>query len=256
MRRLQWIHSSRLCLALMLVSVAVLGVAIWLRTSHAEDAAASQKQIETPYQPVPMARTQRPTALFVGDGFTAGYGGVGPNGYPYIVCASLGLNCNVDAQTGTGFVDDGRQDFTNTQRLIDRLSTDQMIYTADVVIVDAGRNDLDEAPDAYGAALQQYLEEVKRLWPAATIVVIEPSYIAADPEPGYGNRIPVIRHMTESVGGILIDPVAEGWYVGVDASTLEIPEGTYPNQAGHRLIANKLAGSLQSHGIGQPGATD
>jgi lysophospholipase L1-like esterase len=254
MRHLRRLSSLRLGVALATVVMVALGTILWLRTSQLQNDSiqTGQARINSPYQPVAMAGTQRPTALFVGDDFTAGFGGVGMNAYPYIVCASIGLNCNVDAQPGTGLLDGVDGQAPGAYRLVDRLATDHKAYKADVVIVDAGRNDLDKPTDAYIAALRQYLEKVRQLWPAAALVVISPSYVSAQPEPAYTERMPMIAQVAESAGAILIDPVAEGWYAGTDPSTLLIPEGTYPNQAGHRLIAGKLADSLESHGIGQP----
>ena len=257
MRILGRFHALRTFVVLAFAVVAILGVVIWLRASHVESKAASEQPAATPYRIVSMEGAQRPSVLFAGDEFTAGYGGIGTNAYPYIVCDSIGLNCNVDAQTGTGFVNVDRVNSPGTVRLIDRLPTDRMIYAAaDVVVVDAGRNDLGTPINEYGEALQHYLREVKRSWPAAKIVVIAPSFLSAEPDTDYGARISIIRQITESYGGVLIDPVAEGWYQGVDLSTLELSDGIHPNQAGHRLIAKKLTELLIDHGIGQPGATN
>jgi lysophospholipase L1-like esterase len=257
MRILGRFHALRAFVVLASVVVMILGVVIWLRASHVENTAASvQQSADTPYRPVSMKGTQRPSALFAGDDFTGGHGGFARNAYPYIVCSTIGLNCNVDAQSGTGFVNDGRDYATGTFRLIDRLRTDRMIYDVNLVVVDAGRNDLEAQPDVYGEALEQYLREVTRLWPAAEIVVIAPSWLSAEPYSDYTARTSMISQITESFGGVLIDPVAEGWYKGVDVSTKVLSDGVHPNPAGHELIADKFAESLRSHGIGQPGATN
>jgi lysophospholipase L1-like esterase len=257
MRIFRRFHLLRVFVVLACVAVTILGVMLWLRASHLENTAASVEQFaDSPYRPVSMKGTQRTSALFVGDDFPAGYGEVSRNAYPYIVCSSIGLNCNVDAQTGTGFVNDGRDHLTGTFRLIDRLQTDRKIYEANLIIVDAGRNDLDAPTDVYGAALERYLREVSQLWPAAKIVVIAPSHLSAEPYSDYTDRIPMISQIVDSARGILIDPVAERWYVGVDTSALVLPDGVHPNQRGQEFIAKKLGESLLSNGIGQPGATN
>ncbi len=110
-------------------------------------------------------------------------------------------------------------------------------------------------PEVYGKALEQYLQQVSRLWPTAKIVVIAPSYLSAEPYSDYGTRITLISKIVESFGGIVIDPIAEGWYEGVDVSTLLLSDGVHPNQAGHLFIAKKLGESLRNHGIGHTGAT-
>ena len=234
--------------------VFMLGGAIWLRTTHAENAPASVQQTsDSPYHPTPLARTQRPTALFVGDDFTAGYGGIGRNAYPRMVCDVLRMNCNVDAQAGTGLIDDGRDFSDISVRLIDRLPADQRLYTADVVIVDAGRNDLEVAPEAYGKALEQFLLRVTKIWSDAKIVVIAPSYLSSNPDSNYDARISVISNVVKSFHGILIDPLAERWYEGADVSTLLLFNNVHPNQTGHEFIAEKLEQSLRNRGIGQEG---
>ena len=128
MRILGRFHALRTFVVLAFAVVAILGVVIWLRASHVESKAASEQPAATPYRIVSMEGAQRPSVLFAGDEFTAGYGGIGTNAYPYIVCDSIGLNCNVDAQTGTGFVNVDRVNSPGTVRLIDRLPTDRMIY--------------------------------------------------------------------------------------------------------------------------------
>jgi lysophospholipase L1-like esterase len=232
---------------LALVLVAALGVSTWLKMSQVEEApAADQQPVHSPYRLAPMARTQRPTALFVGDDFPAGYEGYA---YPYAVCDLSGLNCNVDAQSGTGFINDGRAYSTENSRLMDRLPRDRRIYNADLVIIDAGRNDVEAGPEAYGRAMEQYLTEITRLWPTARIVVIAPSHLSAEPDPAYADQISMIGRITASFGGVLIDPVAEGWYSGVDISTIESADHMHPNKDGYQLIAQRLGESLQRHGL-------
>jgi lysophospholipase L1-like esterase len=234
--------------------VIALSAAIWFRMSHAEDVSSPGLQhVDSPYQPVPLAKVRRPTALFVGDDFTAGFGGIGRNGYPRIVCNAMQMNCNVDAEVGTGFVNDGRDFSSNTFRLIDRLPADEKIYAPDVVIIDAGRNDFEVDPKLFGNALEQYLRRVVRIWPASKVVVLAPSYLSAEAYGDYGTRISVIANAVQSVGAILIDPIAEQWYGRADLSTLLLPDSFHPNQAGHQFIADKLEKSLRDRRIGLEG---
>jgi lysophospholipase L1-like esterase len=221
--------------------------------SRAEDAAAAAQQpSSTPYSLAPMERTPRPTALFIGDDFAAGYEGVYVYAYPYIVCDVFDLNCNVDAQSGTGFLNNGQRYSPKNSQLVDRLPRDHLIYDANLVIIDAGRNDVEVGLEGYGQAMEQYLREVKQFWPAAKIVVMAPSYMSADPYPEYADMISIMGQITESFGGVLIDPVAEGWYDGVDLSIYQAPDRKHPNQAGHQLIAQKLAESLIRRGLIAP----
>jgi lysophospholipase L1-like esterase len=254
MSRLPRFRALRIFIVFASALAVTLSVAIWLRTANAEGATPSAQQyLASPYHPAPLAKTHRQTALFVGDDFTAGYGGIGRNAYPRIVCNGMRMNCNVDAQVGTGLVSDGREYSSNTFRMIDRLRNDQKLYDADVVIVDAGRNDIEVDPIVYGDALDQYLRRVTEIWPGAAIVVIAPSYVSSEPYADYDTRISVIRNVVQSFEGSLIDPIAEGWFDDADVSTLLLPDHFHPNQAGHQFIATKLEESLRSRGIGVKG---
>jgi lysophospholipase L1-like esterase len=83
------------------------------------------------------------TALWVGDSFTVGEGaGVSAGStYPFLVSERLGWRCAVDAQCGTGFLNDGWAASADYARLLGRLPTTAREVAADVVVVDAGRND-------------------------------------------------------------------------------------------------------------------
>lgn len=255
MRLLGRFQTLRSSVVLASIVVLILAAVILSRAADVDNVAESGRGPgDTPYGSVVMEATQRPSALFVGDNFPAGYGGIGRNAYPHIVCYSIGLNCGVDAQPGTGFVNDGRDYSSSTLKMIDRVPKDQKLYDPDFVIIDAGRNDLEAAPPVFGEAVAQYLGQVKRIWPAAKIVVIAPYYLTAAPDADYGARLLLISQIVASHGAILIDPLAEGWYEGDDISVMLQPDGLHPNQAGQEFIAKKLGQSLQNRGIGQSGA--
>lgn len=249
----------RIAVALGLAVVVALGIVSWHRTSQVERIAAVRSPASGEYETASMARIQRQSALFVGDDFTVGRGaGMDEIDYPYayVVCDWLALNCNVDAQSGTGFVNDGRNYSPENSRLVDRLVRDRTVYQADVVIVDAGRNDNDLGPEEYGQAMEEFVREVVRFWPTARLVVIAPAAFSADPYPGYAERVSVIGQIAHSYGGVLIDPVAQGWYAEIGESEIQASDNTLPNQAGHYLIAKKLAESLERDGALIPrGAT-
>ncbi len=256
MRRLGWSQALRLFVGLASIASLVLGCVILFGAANDDSFAGSEwGPREAQYGPVGVEETQRPSALFTGDDFPAGYGGIGRNAYPQIVCYSIGLNCGVDAQPGTGFVNDGREYSSTTFQMIDRLPTDQKLYDPDFVIIDAGRNDHLAEPPVLGEAVARYLRQVKRMWPGTKIVVIAPYYLTTAPDPDHGARISLLSPIVAAQDGMLIDPVAEGWYEGVDESSMLQPDGFHPNQAGHEFLAKKLGESLKKRGIGQSGAT-
>jgi len=254
MRALQRVDARRgsLLLTLTLVVVAALGAGIWLKTARADDAGAQARQeLSTRYSVAPMERVPRRTALFIGDDFAAGFEGVYTYTYPYVICDAFDLNCNVDAENGTGLISDGQSYSPSNSSLANRLPRDQQIYDADLIIVDAGRNDIEAGVGvaAYGQAMEQFLTEVKRTWPAATIAAIAPSPMTTQPYAKYGDIVSVLSYVTKSLGVVLIDPIAEGWYNDVDIpeNQIQFRDQYYPNQKGQALIAQKLAESLVDH---------
>lgn len=241
---------------LSVVTLTVLTGGLWLRLSSAEESAdtvPTTAAIAAPTASEPrqrsMERPARQTALFLGDDFAAGQIGTYVYTYPNIVCDIMDLNCNVDAQTGTGFIADGTGAATKKYRLIDRLTADRRMYSADLIVVDAGRNDLQAGPDAVAQALSECLADVRQRWPSARLVVMAPAPFAAEPDGTFGELVSAITPITESFGGTVIDPIAEGWYAGVDRSTYVAEDGIHPTQGGQQFIAQKLSESLVAHGL-------
>lgn len=239
----------RSTIALVAIPGLLLGVLLY-RAGHKPEAPPP----EPLYGAVVLETPKRQSALFVGDDFPAGYGGIGRNAYPQITCYSIGLDCGVDAQPGTGFVNDGRDYSSTTFPLIDRLPTDQKLFDPDFVIVDAGRNDNQTPAPVLASATARYFQQISRIWPAAKLIAIAPYYLSPGPDPDYGTRIELLHPIVADHGGLLIDPAAEGWYDGVDESTMLQIDGLHPNQTGQEFIARKLAKSLQDRRIGQSGA--
>ncbi|CAN5140166.1 hypothetical protein BH11ACT7_BH11ACT7_02400 [soil metagenome] len=243
----------RILVAAVLPAVLVAG-ALWLGRSHVE--ALSSSSIFTAvraYAQPPMVTTTRLSVLFAGDEVAAGYGGIGLNAYPYLVCNAVGLNCHVDAQPGTGLVNDGRLHSGETDRLIDRLPSDAALYDVDVLIVDAGRNDSASTVFEFVSALEDYLVAAERIWPGLAVFVMLPTFPSADADTEYRMRAVAVTEVVELQGGIVIDPIALGWYAGVDLSSLSISGGSHLNQHGHVLIAGKLSDALARNGVGPDG---
>lgn len=247
----QRFHILPWLVVLALIVASTLGVVNWIRMSHVEKTATAGP-VSSSYHQVPMEMQERPSALFVGDDFLTWTQGFYT--YPYQVCDVFAVNCNVDAQGGTGFLNNGESYSGNNRRLIDRLPKDRGIFNADLIIIDAGRNDFPTEVEAFGGALGEYLAEVRRSWPEANIVVIVPWVMSAEQNPNYAEIASVVRQQTEMVGGVVIDPLEEGWFNDVDISELQMRDTLNPNQAGHTLIGKKLSESLERNGLLERGA--
>ena len=241
-------RSLRVVFACCFVAALCLGSFVLWRSSS-DDVVPSVTAASAQQPPVSMELTRRPSLLVVGDDYASGYGGVPRNAYPYIMCNTVGVNCNVDAQTGTGLVNDGEAYSPGMHRLIDRLANDSERYNVDIVIVDAGRNDLQAPLTSLSSALDRYLTRVGQLWPDAKIVVLAPAQLTNEQAPDYPLRVAAMSEVVGRHRGILIDPAADGWFNDVDLSTIRAEDGLHPSPLGHQLIARKLGEALQRYGI-------
>lgn len=190
---------------------------------------------------------QQPVVLFAGDSFTAGSGAENASdGYPNLVAQVAQLDLELDAQGGTGFLADGHNTGNgDTARLLDRLAHDaQRFPRVDLLVVDAGRNDLQRPIVELAEAIARYLKTARQHWPNAAIVLIFPCFISDAPMDGYQLLRTNVENSLALVGGTLVDPVADRWYANVDTQNLLGTDRVHPNRAGHAFIAERLLTSL------------
>lgn len=201
----------------------------------------------------PAGVSQRLSALFVGDSFTAGAGVQGAvNGYACILARAQGWTCNVDAFGATGYVNDGSGFYpTPPGRALDRLPSDVKLYAVDMVVLDSGRNDLGTDPTTVVDAFTRTLAAVQQLWPLARVVVIMPAYMSATPYANYSLLRTGFAAACDAAHATLLDPVAEQWYRGTDVESMQIPDHVHPNALGDQFLAGKIADSMAQHGLGE-----
>jgi lysophospholipase L1-like esterase len=202
------------------------------------------------------APSARPRVLFVGDSYTVGAMlRNAQDSYPQLIAVKASWDLHVDAQGATGFLSDGQGTGNgDTSRLIDRLAADKKNFpTVDLLIVDAGRNDMNRPFDEIANAISEYLTQAREQWPDAKIVAIFPAYVSTSkPFEGYPELLDKINASVSAVGGTVIDPIAEGWYANIDPVSLTASDLTHPNLEGHAYIADRLIASLRTHGIIPP----
>ncbi|OBA96617.1 hypothetical protein A5662_17570 [Mycobacteriaceae bacterium 1482268.1] len=191
----------------------------------------------------------RPSVLIVGDSFTAGV--ASHTAYPELVARTADWDLHVDAQGATGFIADGQGTGNgDTSRLIDRLAEDgQRFPKVDLLIIDAGRNDLDHPTDDIVSAVAEYVAAARTQWPGAEIAEIFPTFVNATPFDAYSDLRARIATCLSAAHSTLIDPIAEGWYSDVDVETLVSEDRVHPNMAGNALIADRLSASLRRRAI-------
>ena len=86
--------------------------------------------------PLTVAR-RVPSALFTGDSYTAGTGAADPHhGYACLATQAMGWHYNLDAEGGTGYLNDGASNSDKFVPFIDRLSSDKAKFLADLIVVD------------------------------------------------------------------------------------------------------------------------
>ena len=174
----------------LLAAVATAGaVAMWVDfrsrvDETAADTASAPRLTPSPEptaEPTPEPTTPEPTpsasaadevrSLWVGDGYTV------------TACDTATLldwTCAVDAERGTGFLSDGTSYDPEFATLGDRLAGLPRAEP-DVVVVDAGRNDLGVyATPALLEAMDDYLSRLRERYPHAALVQIVP-WTSAEP---------------------------------------------------------------------------
>ncbi len=186
-------------------------------------------------------------ALWIGDSFTRGEGAEVPHHltYPFLVGEALGWTTTVDAQNGTGFVNDGFLAGPGLAPLQGRLAANaRHVPTVDVVVVDGGRNDAGYPTAQVAAAIRDFLDALGRTYPSARLVLVEPTLIAPAQPAEYDAVAGILRELAPP-GALIVAPAgsplftpAQGW------RHLVCPDGFHPSAAGQRHYADVLTTHL------------
>jgi len=142
----------------------------------------------------------------------------------------------------------------------------QMEDDADVVVVFGGTNDFghgdapigspdDRTPDTFIGACHTLFLSLMEKYPAATIVVMTPLHrwnedFAHDGE--HTEPLYVYVDIIRQIAAYYALPVLDLWSVSGIQPRVDVikerfcPDGLHPNDAGHALIASRLAGFLKS----------
>lgn len=198
-------------------------------------------------------KTPRVVALWLGDSYTAGVGADNPasTAYPQQVCEAFNWVCNMDAQPGTGFVNDAPQ--AELSALPKRLDEDRQKFLADVIFVDTGRNDARTTAAENRAAVSSYFKRLRAAWPEAEIVAITPWIM----NQSYVDPLVEIETKAAAKQGIhVLNPFAEGWSRPPGSADWMLPDGSHFKQPGHDWVAEHLIESLRASGISDAPVTE
>ena len=198
---------------------------------------------ETPVEP--------PTAVILGDSFTAGAGAEGiSNGFARQTCLAMNWSCNILGVGGSGYTnldDDGTPGSTFGG---DRLQA-LVAAAPDIVVIQGSTND--SATDPVETAATELYRAITTALPETTIVAVGP----VDPPVHAAARVLGVRDQlvaaTTAEGVAFIDPIAEGWLPEGDAE-LYAPDRHHPSREGHRVFAERLASDLRALNIPADGA--
>jgi lysophospholipase L1-like esterase len=221
------------------------GYAQW----HRNDASTHGHAPESTVSALGSMFDYKPTLLIVGDSFAGGTGDPTFRPYPYLLGDRLGWSLTLDAEGGTGFVNVAGGVKSGRTRFIDRLARDGQLYDVDVVLIDGGRNDLGLPPTDVIPAADEYIKKVRATWPKAKIIVMLPSYVAAQEAANYPAVSAGMRRSAEEVNAYVIDPVAEGWYRGRNLDPLFWTDGVHLNAVGNEYYATRIFDSMRAMGL-------
>ena len=213
-------------------------------------ASAPPRPIDAPSLRLPPAEQGPPTALFIGDSYTAGRG---PRELsPSCLAASrLGWLCHLSAVPGTGYVSGGPSNrFTVDEYRGDSTSFAERIpllakqFDPDVVVLDGGRNDQFPPRANVLAAMVATIGEARRAWPEAEIVFERPRFLSRpDDDLGFDDSFTNRLLRDPAARGVsVIDPILA--FDGRDTSSLLTDDGVHPNRQGELDLAAQITASL------------
>jgi lysophospholipase L1-like esterase len=191
-----------------------------------------------------------PAALWVGDSYAAGGGAdVANQAFPETVSHDMGWICNLDAEPGTGFVNDGhggKYADPSYQPYLGRLATDGQKFKVDLLIVTGGRNDFDWSTNDAAAAARSYLLAAHAQFPKARLVIVAPFWMDSHPVPQIFAERDAEKALAASLHAVFIDPLAEQWMTDQTKAQYLSSDGVHPNQAGHDYLARRLTADLRT----------
>ncbi|MFG1927805.1 SGNH/GDSL hydrolase family protein [Cryptosporangium sp. NPDC048952] len=230
--------------AMLLALVSVVVVAVVLFDGHSAPPPYSTP--DTAREPLSAEPRARPTVLFIGDSYTAGHIGVkGSQTFARLAADQMGWICNIDAEGGTGYLADGRENSTDFAPYIKRLARTRSQYLADYIVVSGGRNDLEVAgfESNFATAASRYLRALHEAFPDAKMFLLAPFWQNDNPPEALRQERAVIEAIAANVGATFIN--TSTWLNPKMISG----DGIHPSLGGHRELADEMVSALRSRGL-------
>lgn len=186
--------------------------------------------------------TQKPVALFIGDSYTAGAGGIRARStYAALTCRIMRWQLGIDALPGTGYAT-----ASGGQNYQDRLYATSETYAPDYVFVTGGYSDTmdPEVSDSdMKAAARNYLARVQGDWPEATVFVLSPFWVDENPGAKLIQLRKHVRSAAKEAGLTWVD--TDDWLQGKTTSS----DGVNVTGPGHASLAKHLIQILEDLGV-------
>lgn len=187
----------------------------------------------------------QPIALWIGDSYTAGAGATtSATGEALATSAALGWQSDMDAEGSSGYVARGRRQSPTNNAVPARIAADAASFRGvDVVLIDAGRNDVGHPPKAFRRAVVASFNAVAKGFPSAAVVVIAP-FLMTSKQHGFLAMRRVLRQQARKRHWAYVDPIAEGW-INRASAKLVVSDRIHPNQQGYDYIVAHLAPAIK-----------
>ncbi len=243
-------HLVDVALAILVIAALVFAAAVIVkarastgagaRTTATASSVPSAPASSSVATPTGSATTRTPTAVFIGDSYTAGTGGEGTRWTTLVAQREGWQEVNL-GYPGTGYAKDFHAPSCPDDGCPDYLGVVSRAIAAHpaIVVVSGGRNDLAD-PDAATANISKIFEQLHRGLPQARVIAISPFYDDRRYPTGLRTLGSKVRTAVEAVGGEYVD-------VGSplqDSPDLLSDGGVNPNAAGYRALAAAVSSAL------------
>ncbi|HEU5372512.1 MAG TPA: SGNH/GDSL hydrolase family protein [Gaiellaceae bacterium] len=187
----------------------------------------------------------QPIALWIGDSYTAGAGATtSATGEALATSGALGWQSDMDAEGSSGYVARGRRQSPTNDAVPARIASDAASFTGvDVVLIDAGRNDVGHPPKAFRRAVVSSFDAVAKGFPSSAVVVIAP-FLMTSKQHSFLAMRRVLRQQARIHRFAYVDPIAEGW-INRASAKLVVSDRIHPNQQGYDYIVAHLAPAIK-----------
>jgi lysophospholipase L1-like esterase len=180
-----------------------------------------------------------PVLLVFGDSYVEGAGATSPEtSFPHTIATELGWRLETAGLSGTGYLNPSAAgNLTYRQRI----ETLQVAEVPDVVLVEGGINDRDQAGDETAAAVDA-VRALQARFPGAQVVLLS----AVDPQP-VEPRVTEIDQALAEAARLARVPIidAGGWVTAANAEEYIGADHLHPSQAGHDRIGALAAAALR-----------